>query len=195
MSATGRGAQRHTDDFYATPAWVTRAVLPLLDKPKRVLEPCAGTGAIVLACRQQWPTATIDAVELDADRCAEIIGADHALCRNWFDVPWESRHSLIITNPPFKLALEFINRSLELADTVAMLLRLNFLGSQKRAPFWRTHPCGVYVLPRRPSFTEDNRTDSTEYAWFVWGNGHANRWGILDVDSTPAQVPLFGGAK
>ena len=184
MSATGRGAIRQPDDFYATPAWATRVILPRLGEPDRILEPCAGAGAIVTECRRQWPDATIDAVELDADRCAAIEGADHALCRDWLGMPYQGRHSLIVTNPPFKLALPFIERALVLADTVAMLLRLNFLGSQKRAPFWRQNPCGVYVLPKRPSFT-GGKTDACEYAWFVFGDGHANRWNILEVDPCP----------
>ena len=55
-----------------------------------------------------------------------------------------------------------------------MLLRLNFLGSRKRAKWWRERRPEVYVSPARPSFSPDGRTDSTEYAWFIWRFPHAS---------------------
>lgn len=49
MSATGRGAERRADDFYETPGWCTRAIRTRLDvfPNSVVLDPCAGTGAIL----------------------------------------------------------------------------------------------------------------------------------------------------
>lgn len=78
-----------------------------------------------------------------------------------------------IGNPPFRLAAKFIGWSLKHAHNVAMLLRLNYLGSDARADFMHTLCPDVYVLPNRPSFRPSKRglltTDSIEYAWFVWG--------------------------
>jgi hypothetical protein len=37
--------------------------------------------------------------------------------------------------------------------TVALLLRLNWLGSQERAMFHREHPSDILLLPKRPEFT------------------------------------------
>lgn len=85
---------------------------------------------------------------------------------------------LIITNPPFCLAQEFVDRAMLWrkceCSRVAMLLRLNFLGSSKRAAWWRSRPMpSIYVTPRRPMFGLNKNgkmgSDSTEYAWFVWG--------------------------
>ena len=45
MSATNRSNVRVASDFYATPAWCTRAILPHLPVTS-VLDPCAGDGAI-----------------------------------------------------------------------------------------------------------------------------------------------------
>lgn len=55
-----------------------------------------------------------------------------------------------------------------MSDVVCMLLRVNFLGSQKRAAWMRANTPSVYVLPKRPSFKSDGKTDATEYAWFLW---------------------------
>lgn len=37
--------------------------------------------------------------------------------------------------------------------TAALLLRLNWLGSQERSAFHRAHPADIYLLPKRPEFT------------------------------------------
>jgi hypothetical protein len=82
----------------------------------------------------------------------------------------------IITNPPFNLAQEIIEKALkDVAEggEVIMLLRLNFLGSQKRKPFWDSAPLKhIYVLSKRPSFTKDGKTDSIEYMWCVFERGY-----------------------
>jgi hypothetical protein len=80
------------------------------------------------------------------------------------------RFAVAITNPPFRLAQEFIDAALACADHVVMLLRLNYLASKGRWPFMSRHTPDVYVLPNRPSFT-GGKTDSIEYAWFVWRPG------------------------
>ena len=94
--------------------------------------------------------------------------------------------NLIIGNPPYSLAIEFVKRSLDLTrvqrGTVALLLRLNWLEGQARAQFHQEHPADVYVLPRRPSFTGSG-TDATAYGWFVWRPGGGGRWSILAVEA------------
>ena len=56
---------------------------------------------------------------------------------------------------------------------VAMLLRLNFWGSKARQDFFKNNmPKYCYIHPRRMSFTEDGKTDSIEYAHFVWQKGN-----------------------
>ena len=77
-----------------------------------------------------------------------------------------------IGNPPFRRAAEFIDWSLKYARITVMLLRLNYLGSDKRAEFMRTFAPDVFSLPNRPSFRPSKRglftTDSIEYGWFLW---------------------------
>lgn len=85
-------------------------------------------------------------------------------------------YDVIITNPPFSLAMEFILRSLATYSRfVVMLLRLNYLGSAKRHSFLRQCAPDIYVLPDRPSFKGTGETDSIEYAWFVWDKTNLER--------------------
>lgn len=195
VSATNRSNVRRPDDFYATPAWCVRAALSQLfpiKSPEAVLDPCCGDGAILSAVVDYWAeTKTVSdwlyGIELDPVRAAIaedklfIVEARDALT----PVPWPKK-KVIITNPPYGNAMMFVERALdEVAEggTVVMLLRLNWLGSQKRAAFHREHPSDVFVLPRRPGFTEDGKTDATEYAWFAWGPGRGNRWYVLDCEA------------
>jgi hypothetical protein len=54
---------------------------------------------------------------------------------------------------------------------IMFLLRLNFLEGQKRSKgLWKEfRPYQIYVLPRRPSFTGDQKTDATAYMLACWG--------------------------
>jgi hypothetical protein len=196
MSSTNRGAQREPDDFYETPAWATRAILPHLPwhSPSStvVLDPFAGRGAI-LDVVHRTQRANLYGIELDpgrAEACArlaEVMTGDAFAPQGW--APALSFSPItqwtIITNPPYSRAQEAVERGLvEIGaeGTMAMLLRLPWLASQKRAPLHRAHPADLFVLPRRPSFTGKG-TDSADYAWFVWGPGRGGRWSILDVEA------------
>lgn len=157
MSSTNRGADRKAQDFYPTPAPSITSLLNVMDIPPSTVfhEPCRGTYAIY------------DRVECQSKSSCEITEGKDYLSHVAL---WP--YNLIITNPPFSLALEFLQKSLQEADTVIYLLRLNFLGSQKRRAFWQANrPSHVLVLANRPCFTGDGKTDSIEYAWFCWDRG------------------------
>lgn len=78
---------------------------------------------------------------------------------------------IVITNPPFSLAMEFLTKSLEVTKDdgkVILLLRIGFLASRKRFEFMKDNPpTDMLVLHQRPSFT-GHGTDAQEYAWFIW---------------------------
>lgn len=180
MSVTGHNPVRRADDYYATPAWCTRAILRHLPKFRRAFDPCAGEGAILREVTSIYG-ASVEAVglELDKERARKAgVPQGDALTSEWRPTP-----DLVLTNPPFKDAMAFVERALEQVcpgGTVAMLLRLPWLASQKRAAFLRANTPAIYVLPRRPSFTGKG-TDATDYAWFVWDPLSVPTVTILDV--------------
>lgn len=168
MSSTARGASRENLDFYPTPGWPTDLLFDALDvRPEwQCLEPAAGDGAIVKRLlARSVPSQRVHAIELDPAR-AETVRAltPHARCADFLK-PWPEPDSvalfgepfdLIVTNPPFALAADFARVALGMAGdrgTVALLLRLNWLGSQERAAFHRAHPSDILLLPKRPEFT------------------------------------------
>lgn len=156
VSATNRGDARHPDDFYATPEWCTRAVLPELAPFHTMIEPGCGNGAIARVVKQFHPDARIFGVDVNEDRLSQarpylVTGwSRHGSFLDWY--PWSERFDIAIGNPPYDLAMDFIRHALTMTNRVCFLLRVNFLASKERASFHRTHPSHLHILPKRPSF-------------------------------------------
>ncbi len=165
-------------DFYRTPDWAIAAVLRRLTRlcaPSSVLEPCAGDGALLAPLRACWPSATIDAYDIEPRH--------PAVARPTWTDDTPQRYDLVITNPPFIAAEEILRYGisrLRAGGRIALLLRLGFLASQERRPLYRRHyPEFVFVLSERPSF-RSGTTDATDYAWFVWREGRRARHGRIE---------------
>lgn len=151
MSRQVAGVRLNSTDFYPTPMWCLENLDIDWSKFSSAHEPGKGDGRIY-----EW----MQTKNLKSSYTEITEGLD------FFD--WEEKVDLIITNPPFSLAQEFIDHSLAHASCVIMLLRLNYLGSIKRHDWWiKIPPTALYVLSKRPSFTGTG-TDATDYAWFVW---------------------------
>lgn len=182
MSSTNRSNAReeHPNDYYVTPIPVIEKLLPHLEAIAPdifsgiILDPSAGGDEERPA---SYPTALVNygipglrIAELDIRDTPTAVQADY-LETNLGYAP-----NLIITNPPFSLAIEFIKKALEdVAEGgyVVMLQRLNFLGSDKRKPFWDHYmPHYIFVNYQRINFRPGKKgTDSIEYAHFVWKKG------------------------
>lgn len=203
MTSTGIVDVRDPEDHYVTPSWAVDAILPHLPLAGVVVDAGCGSGGILMRVAPRAPPRTvIVGVELNASRSAAaearvaaFPAADGChnvtICRQNFitaDVPGCA--NLVISNPPFKLAMDFAVRSLELtkhtAGTVALLLRLDWLGTKQRAAFHRAHPCDIYVLPRRPAFCASVKCkDRVHCGWHDTFEIGAVR---------PPRCPVCGGA-
>ena len=167
MSSTGRGTTREPKDHYNTPRYTTLSLLMNHAIQYPALEPCAGDMAIVNML------ASGEVYSLDINPDSPCVA--HADYLTW-DI--NQGYKTIITNPPFNIAIDIIKKALaDVVDggEVIMLLRLNFLGSQRRRPFWEEHPCKkIHVLSKRPCFI-NGKSDSIEYAWFIWERGYTGK--------------------
>ncbi len=171
-------------DFYETPAWAVHAVLPILpviEGVTRILDPGCGTGAILRELGAAFPENEILGLEKDRARFEAVEASTDLPVQLGDFFSHHERYDLIVSNPPYSHALEFVQHALTLAPVVCMLLRLPWLAGQARAQWHRENPAHVAVLPRRPSFTGDGKTDATEYAWFSWGTTNAGQWSILET--------------
>lgn len=86
----------------------------------------------------------------------------------------------IITNPPYSVGLEFVQRALESirpGGKVAMFLKVQFLEGQKRGAFFKyTPPRTVYISCSRLSCAKNGDFErfpdsAIAYAWYVWEKG------------------------
>ena len=191
MSATGRkrrgaadgeGTKRLDHDAYETPSWTVDALLDELPLPGgRWLEPCVGSGSIIRAVekrrlqrREQALAWTVAEIRSECGPALAALPLSETYLGDFFEMDLRGEmFDVILTNPPFSLAAEFVTACLPLARNVVFLMRLAMLEGKRRAAFWRENMADIYILPNRPSFTGKG-TDATAYAWFHW-HGMAKR--------------------
>lgn len=181
----GGGLDRfYTDDRTASACVGT---LNLADV-SRVIEPSVGRGAFVRAIREAKSGLCITGVDIDSSAEGFAL-CDEAMVKDWVTYRPDVAPDLVLSNFPFGQAEAHLAHALAVVrygGVVATLLRLAFLASAKRAPFWRTAPLReMFVLSERPSFTSDGRTDSADYAFYLFARGYQG----------PATVRWIGGAE
>lgn len=179
MSATNRGGERNPFDYYPTKYWCVDSLLAHFPLPgRRLLEPSAGDGAIVRAINRSQPDIDWTLVEIDSAHTGSLsrsAATSTIHCPQDF-LTWRTNQwfDMVIGNPPFTLAQQFVDKSLKLSYVVALLLRLMILGSDDRYEWWKSlPPCDIKVLTPRAY------PDSTEYAWFIWHPNATNSWDII----------------
>jgi hypothetical protein len=161
------------DDLYETPTVVTEALLRVEDLPHRIWEPAAGRGAIVNVLRGRGhDVVATDLVDYGIP--GQEARRDFLLERAQDGV------GAIVTNPPYKLADQFVEHALKLCPRVIMLLRLAFLESVRRTPILDSgHLARVHVFKRRApmmhreGWTGPKITSALAFAWFVWDRSHS----------------------
>lgn len=173
QSLVGTSAGRPDDDFYPTPPEATAALLAHEKFEGMIWEPACGDGAICRVLEDHG--YTIKATDLnyrgygvgDTDFLNQIEACNA-----------DANPPNIITNPPFKLAEEFIWKSLSLTTgKVAMLCKLQFLEGAKRKKMFESTPLKtVYVFSKRLTMTRNGEkmknSGMIAFAWFVWEHGY-----------------------
>lgn len=118
MSATNRGMERKPYDFYATPVEVVENLFKHLDLNKygnKVLEPSAGNGNVCEVVKRLYPSKVITALEIREEEMDNLSQcADEVIIGDFLKLDTDVRYDIIIGNPPYSKALEFVEKSLEL---------------------------------------------------------------------------------
>jgi hypothetical protein len=166
VSQRSSGYAREPLDRYETPAWVTAAVVPHINKlAYYVWEPACGSGAMADALRDAGFYVHATDIEsgtdfLAAEKLPELIQA-------------------VVTNPPYGQACEFIEHSPNLTrpvgGAVAVLLRIDYDSARTRRHLFAEHEAFAkkLVLTRRIRwFAESTGSPSFNHAWFIWDWQH-----------------------
>jgi hypothetical protein len=168
-------AQRHEakdslDDF-PTPPWATRALLENVLNHHNIdeascLEPACNKGHMSKVLKEYFKeVVSSDIHDYGYGNVTNFL--DNSYPKNSFE--W------IITNPPFRLAEDFLNKASEVASSgVALLARTVFLESVGRYNrIFKDNPPTYFAqfterVPMVKGRLDKKASTATGYAWFVW---------------------------
>lgn len=165
---------RQEEDYYSTDS---KAIDYLLDDGQaplshKVWECAAGGGSL----SQRLIERGYEVLSTDLyDRGYGISGVDFLKTNKTWDGD-------ILSNPPYKIALEFVEHALDIitpGNRVYMFLKIQFLESKKRRPLFDTKQLEtVYVSTDRIGCYKNNDFKNLKersaccYAWFCWRRGY-----------------------
>jgi hypothetical protein len=163
--------QDSPDDF-PTPPWATRGLIEhVLDDKDQLaamtcLEPACGAGHMAKVLKEYFREV----------RCADAYVYGYGEVRDFLTHPYETNAvDWVITNPPFRLAEQFVLRAFNIARRgVAILARTVFLESVGRYEgIFRAMPPSKFAqfverVPMVRGRLDGKATTATGYAWLVW---------------------------
>lgn len=156
-------------DFFPTPPWASRALCEWLGPRETMkaycLEPACGEGHMARPLSEYFQGVEAwDIHDYGYGGVADFLFAPEGRLADW-----------IITNPPFRLAEQFVTHALSRSgDGVAMLCRSVFMesGQRYRSLFKADPPSDVLVfcerVPMLKGRLDRKASSATSYAWFVW---------------------------
>ena len=166
--------ERQNEDYYATDPKAAILLLELEKFSENIWECACGEGHL----SQVFEKAGYKVRSSDLmDRGFGETGVDFLSEENKF---WDGD---IITNPPYKYAQEFIQKSLDIIPNgkkVAMFLKVQFMeGKGRKNMFISNPPKVVYVSSSRLLCAKNAEFDkmianggsAVAYAWYIWEKG------------------------
>lgn len=152
------------DQFY-TKIEIAKQLIDLItiSQYQLIIQPSAGDGSFSL----QINHPNVIAYDIDPKH-QSIIKQDFLL----LDIKTNTSKTLVIGNPPFgrqsSLALKFIKKSMQLADTVAFILPKSFKKNSYKDKVPLTHTCQLQIDLYENSFIVDNKTYSVPCIFQLW---------------------------
>jgi len=166
--------ERKAADLYPTPVDAVESIMPLIDALdiKTVWEPACGDGRLARVLEyhgiqvfssdiREYSGYGVGPLDFLNDAYADDVGEIDA----------------IITNPPFSLAREFVEKALEIAPIVIMLVKQNYWNTKGRVGFFRASQPNMFLpVTWRLAFLKEERGNSPlmDCAWCVWIRGNTD---------------------
>lgn len=165
--------EREKDDFYATDPFAIDLLLSVESfSGKKIWEPACGQGHMSKRLIEKGNSV------YSTDLFYRGFGSGHCDFLGEENDNWDGH---IITNPPYKLAQEFIEKSMQImipGNKLALFLKLLFLESKGRKEMFKKFPPKViYVSSSRIACWKNGDPASIDssaicYAWYVWEVGY-----------------------
>jgi len=165
--------EREQRDYYASPPKVIDDLFKVEKFSDNIWECACGEGH--LSKRMEELGKKVYSTDL-IDRGYGIGGIDFLLEGK----EWKGD---IITNPPYRLAQQFVEQALSLipiGNKVAMLLKIQFLeGKSRKKIFEKYPPKKIYVWSGRISCALNGKFEDIKhgspmmFAWYIWERGYS----------------------
>ncbi len=129
----------------------------------------------------------------------EVIGTDILTGQNF--LTWKpDKFDCIITNPPYSIKQDFLERCYALGKPFALLLPLTTFETAKRQELFKKYGVQVIFFDKRINFKTDKGKEGDESkawfstAWFTWGLGLTHELNFVKLgkeDSTEQTLLNF----
>ena len=142
-------------DDYQTPPSALSILFPYLDQNWTIWEPASGEGYLRRALEEKG---------------FRVVASDISEGHDFLKFQPEE-FDVIITNPPYSLKDEFLERAYSLGKPFAFLLPLTTLEGKRRQALFASHGVSLLIPDRRVNFMTPDGRDSGSWfltAWFTW---------------------------
>ncbi|HLP66037.1 MAG TPA: hypothetical protein VK181_00805 [Rhizobium sp.] len=163
---------RKPSDFYPTPYEGTESLMPIIKTAfpdgAALWDPCCGDMDMVRVLEWHGFEVTSTDIRDTGQGIGEIDFLNDDVTTK---LGWEPRPDMIVMNPPFSMAAEFIEKALSYTPNVACLMKIDYWNAVSRLPLWRARqPAFFFPLTFRLAFLKDERGNSPlmNCAWAVW---------------------------
>ena len=149
--------QKYMDD-YQTPPEALSPLYSYLPKDWVIWECASGKGKLTMAMREKG---------------YKVIASDIALMPELDFLIWQPKKwDCIVTNPPYSLKQEFLERAYSFKKPFAFLLPLTTLETPKRQKLFKKYGLEIIFFDKRINFqTPSGKGNGAWFAvaWFTWG--------------------------
>ncbi len=162
--------EREKNDYYATHPDAVRWLIELEKFNQNIWEPACGEGHISKELeRFGYKVKSTDKYDRGYGKVHDFLLSEND--------KWDGD---IITNPPYKYAQEFVEKSLQVVNDnskIAMFLKIQFLEGKKRKSLFKNNPpIKVWVSSSRILCAKNGNFNTMKssavcYCWFIWMKG------------------------
>jgi hypothetical protein len=171
VGSSRSNGDREKDDFYPTPAYAVEELLKRESFAGNIWECACGEGDISKVLINNGYDV----------RSSDIINRGYGVVEDFINSDYTADN--IITNPPFKDALQFILLAKKRSSKkIAMFLKTVFLESEQRKAMFQdtTYQLKtVYQFSKRVTLYKDGvkmkNSGMIAYAWFVWDKDYVGK--------------------
>jgi hypothetical protein len=168
-------------DQCQTPFYALDPLIPYLSEKGTIWESAAGDGQIAAKLKLSG---------------FQVIATDILTNKNFFEITpqcWDCQ----VTNPPYSIKYQWLNRSYQLDKPFALLLPLETLGARKGQKLFEDYGIEIILLDKRINFKMPHKGytgNGAQFpvAWFTYGLGIGQQFVFGKIHRyEDEQLPLF----